>query len=141
LPPAPPPPPGARVWQLPPLHYLQPGGEGELTQVDVEKKATAIEEALADFDVYARVVEVNPGPTVTQFGLRPGYRERKNRNGEVVRRDKIKVSEIVGLANDLALALAAPSIRIEAPVPGRQLVGIEVPNGATGKVALRELLE
>jgi S-DNA-T family DNA segregation ATPase FtsK/SpoIIIE len=140
LPPLPPA-PGARAWVVPPLAFLQHGVEGELTQVDVEKKAHAIEEALADFDVYARVVEVNPGPTVTQFGLRPGYRERKNRNGEIVRRDKIKVSEIVGLANDLALALAAPSIRIEAPVPGRQLVGIEVPNGSTGKVALRELLE
>jgi S-DNA-T family DNA segregation ATPase FtsK/SpoIIIE len=142
-PPAPalPPAPGARAWVLPPIAFLQPGGEGDLTQVDVAKKAAAIEEALADFDVYARVVEVNPGPTVTQFGLRPGYRERKNRQGEVVRRDKIKVSEITGLANDLALALAAPSIRIEAPVPGRQLVGIEVPNGATGMVTLRDVLE
>ncbi|HEV8635531.1 MAG TPA: DNA translocase FtsK 4TM domain-containing protein, partial [Chloroflexota bacterium] len=137
----PPPPDGARRWQLPPLTLLNPGGRGEPTQVDIEKKAKAIEEALADFDVHARVVEVNPGPTVTQFGLRPGYRERRDRQGNVVRRDKIKVSEIVALQNDLALALAAPSIRIEAPVPGRQLVGIEVPNGATGMVALRDLLE
>jgi S-DNA-T family DNA segregation ATPase FtsK/SpoIIIE len=140
-PPAPVPQEGARRWQLPPLGLLSPGGRGELTQVDIEKKAKAIEEALADFDVYARVVEVNPGPTVTQFGLRPGYRERCDRHGNVVRRDKIKVSEIVALQNDLALALAAPSIRIEAPVPGRQLVGIEVPNGATGMVALRDMLE
>ncbi|HEY3079321.1 MAG TPA: DNA translocase FtsK [Chloroflexota bacterium] len=138
---APPAPEGERRWQLPPLTLLNPGGRGELTQVDIEKKAKAIEEALADFDVYARVVEVNPGPTVTQFGLRPGYRERRDRHGNVVRRDKIKVSEIVALHNDLALALAAPSIRIEAPVPGRQLVGIEVPNGATGMVALRDMLE
>ena len=137
--PAPPGEPGK--WQLPPLTLLQPGVQGELAQVDIEKKAAAIEEALADFDVYARVVEVNPGPTVTQFGLRPGYRERKDRHGNVVRRDKIKVSEITALANDLALALAAPSIRIEAPVPGRQLVGIEVPNGQTGVVALRDLIE
>ena len=132
---------GARRWQLPPLTLLNAGGRGELTQVDIEKKAKAIEEALADFDVFARVVEVNPGPTVTQFGLRPGYRERRDRHGNVVRRDKIKVSEIVALQNDLALALAAPSIRIEAPVPGRQLVGIEVPNGSTGMVALRDMLE
>jgi S-DNA-T family DNA segregation ATPase FtsK/SpoIIIE len=140
-PPLPPPAPGARAWVLPPLTYMQAGSAGELTQVDIEKKATAIEEALADFEVFARVVEVNPGPTVTQFGLKPGYRERRNRQGEITRRDKIKVSEITNLANDLALALAAPSIRIEAPVPGRQLVGIEVPNGAGGKVALRDLLE
>ena len=140
-PPLPPPMPGARDWVLPPLTLLPNGVGGDLGQLDLEKKALAIEEALADFDVFARVVEVNPGPTVTQFGLRPGYRERKDRNGNVTRRDKIKVSEITGLANDLALALAAPSIRIEAPVPGRQLVGIEVPNGATGMVALRDLLE
>jgi S-DNA-T family DNA segregation ATPase FtsK/SpoIIIE len=140
-PPRPAPPAGSRAWQLPPPALLSAGSAGDLAQVDLEKKAKAIEEALADFDVYARVVEVNPGPTVTQFGLRPGYRERKDRQGNVVRRDKIKVSEILALHNDLALALAAPSIRIEAPVPGRQLVGIEVPNGGTGTVALRDLLE
>jgi DNA segregation ATPase FtsK/SpoIIIE-like protein len=134
-------PTGPGLWQVPPLTLLSPGQSGELVQVDIEKKAQAIEEALADFDVHARVVEVNPGPTVTQYGLKPGYRERKDRQGNVTRRDKIKVSEITNLANDLALALAAPSIRIEAPVPGRQLVGIEVPNGATGVVALRDLLE
>lgn len=136
-------PPDARTrnWVRPPLTLLAKGLRGELTQTCIEQKATSIEEALAEFDVFARVVEVNPGPTVTQFGLRPGYRERRDRAGNVTRRDKIKVSEIVGLQNDLALALAAPSIRIEAPVPGRQLVGIEVPNGATGIVALRDLME
>ncbi|TAK25584.1 MAG: DNA translocase FtsK [Chloroflexota bacterium] len=129
------------VWHLPPLTLLSHGGGGDPIQSDIEKKARAIEEALADFDVFARVVEVNPGPTVTQFGLRPGYRERRDRAGNVVRRDKIKVSEIVALQNDLALALAAPSIRIEAPVPGRQLVGIEVPNSTSTVVGLRDLLE
>ena len=132
---------GTGGWRMPPMELLNPGIAGELTQADFEKKARAIEEALADFDVHASVVEIHPGPTVTQFGLRPGFRERRDRHGNVTRRDKIKVSEITNLANDLALAMAAPSIRIEAPVPGRQLVGLEVPNGVSGVVALRDLLE
>ncbi len=132
---------GTGGWRMPPMELLTPGIASELTQADFEKKARAIEEALADFDVHADVVEIHPGPTVTQFGLRPGFRERRDRHGNITRRDKIKVSEITNLANDLALAMAAPSIRIEAPVPGRQLVGLEVPNGVSGVVALRDLLE
>ncbi|HUE75631.1 MAG TPA: DNA translocase FtsK [Chloroflexota bacterium] len=128
-------------WILPPTDLLAPGGVNDGVQPNEELRARAIEEALAEFDVYAQVVEINPGPTVTQFGLRPGFRERKDRNGNVVRRDKIKVSEIVSLSNDLALALAAPSIRIEAPVPGRQVVGLEVPNSVGRVVALRDLLQ
>jgi DNA segregation ATPase FtsK/SpoIIIE, S-DNA-T family len=131
----------ASRWVLPPTDLLAPGGVNNAVQTDEEQRARAIEEALAEFDVYAQVVEINPGPTVTQFGLRPGFRERKDRNGNVVRRDKIKVSEIVSLSNDLALALAAPSIRIEAPVPGRQVVGLEVPNSIGRVVALRDLLQ
>jgi S-DNA-T family DNA segregation ATPase FtsK/SpoIIIE len=80
-------------------------------------------------------VEVQPGPTVTQFGLEPGYIERHGR------RQKVKVSRIVGLSNDLALALAASPIRIQAPVPGRPLVGIEVPNTAISVVSLRSVME
>ncbi len=128
-------------WQLPSLALLKTGSTGELSQADLAKKITLIEDTLADFDVYAKVVQVNPGPTVTQFGLEPGFRERRDRNGVVVRREKIKVSEITALQNDLALALAAPSIRIEAPVPGRQVVGLEIPNGQTTVVSLRQVVE
>lgn len=129
------------AWQLPAVTVLKAGSVGELSQVDLNKKIKTIEQTLADFDVYARVVQVNPGPTVTQFGLEPGFREKRDRNGEVIKREKIKVSEITSLQNDLALALAAPSIRIEAPVPGRQVVGIEVPNGEATVVSVRRIIE
>ncbi|MBI2938840.1 MAG: DNA translocase FtsK 4TM domain-containing protein [Chloroflexi bacterium] len=128
-------------WTLPPLSLLELGGVGEPSQSDVSRRVKQIEQTLTDFDVPARVVEVNPGPTVTQFGVEPGFREKRDRNGVVIRREKVKVSEITSLANDLSLALAAPSIRIEAPVPGRHVVGVEVPNATTTVVTLRQILE
>ncbi len=128
-------------WQLPPLTMLAESAAGELSQDEIEQKVKRLEESLADFHVIARVVEVNPGPTVTQFGLEPGFRERRDRNGKVVKRDKVKVSEVTSLSNDLALSLAAPSIRIEAPVPGRHIIGIEIPNTTTSVVSIRQLVE
>jgi S-DNA-T family DNA segregation ATPase FtsK/SpoIIIE len=131
----------APIWRLPLVTILKSGRIGELSQADLTKKIQLIEKTLADFDVYAKVVQVSPGPAITQFGLEPGFRERTDRNGTVVRREKIRVSEIQTLSNDLALALAAPSIRIEAPVPGRQVVGLEVPNSQTTLVSLRDVVE
>ncbi len=90
-------------------------------------KARLIEETLTSFKVEARVREINPGPAVTQFALEPGL--------------GIKVRRITELQNDLALALAAPSIRIEAPVPGMARVGLEIPNAQIATVGLRETLE
>ena len=86
------------------------------------------------------VVSIKEGPTVTQFGLEPGEIVRELRSGEVLRR-RVSVHSILRLSNDLALALAAPSIRIEAPVPGRPYVGIEMPNSAKTMVGLRSILE
>jgi S-DNA-T family DNA segregation ATPase FtsK/SpoIIIE len=77
---------------------------------------------------------------VTQFGVEPGFIERQDRDGNV-HRFKVGVSKILSLTNDLALALAAESIRIEAPVPGRSVVGIEVPNSAKAMVGLRGVVE
>ena len=76
-----------------------------------------------------------PVPTVTQFGIEPQYTERAGQ------RRKVRVNRIVGLANDLALALAAPAVRIEAPVPGRPYVGIEVPNPDKSLVSMRGIVE
>ena len=90
-------------------------------------KARRIEETLTSFRVEARVREINPGPAVTQFALEPGT--------------GVKVRRITELQNDLALALAAPSIRIEAPVPGMARVGLEIPNETIATVGLRETLE
>lgn len=93
----------------------------------LDATARRIEETLTSFRVEARVREINPGPAVTQFALEPG--------------SGVKVRRITELQNDLALALAAPSIRIEAPVPGMARVGLEIPNETIATVGLRETLE
>jgi DNA segregation ATPase FtsK/SpoIIIE, S-DNA-T family len=94
---------------------------------NLHAKARLIEETLSSFKVEAKVREINPGPAVTQFALEPG-------NG-------VKVRRITELQSDLALALAAPSIRIEAPIPGFARVGLEIPNAQIATVGLRETLE
>ncbi len=140
-------------WQLPPISILDRPTEVELSQSEIEKRAQLIEEALASYGVEAKVVQINVGPTVTQFGVEPGwdrkYREIKERDKdgnikvrlEEVSKTRVKVDRIASLASDLALALAAPSIRIEAPVPGKSIVGIEVPNTTFGLVNLRSVIE
>ncbi len=126
-----------RAWTLPNVETtLEPGNDATLKESDIRKRAQVIEETLNAFGVPGRVVEVNRGPTITQFGVEPGFIEMKG--GKQV---KVKVSRIAGLADDLALALAAQRIRIEAPVPGRAIVGIEVPNGDTSLVSLRDVME
>ncbi len=86
------------------------------------------------------VISIKEGPTITQFGLEPGEIVKELRTGETIRR-RVPVHSIIRLSNDLALALAAPSIRIEAPVPGRPYVGVEVPNATKTLVSLRSILE
>ncbi len=98
------------------------GSRNELYQ-----NAQKLENALMSFGVEARVTQVNQGPTVTRYELIP--------------RQGVKVSRIVNLAGDIALNLAAPSIRIEAPIPGKSAVGIEVPNRHPVTVTLREIIE
>jgi len=132
---------GEQVWHLPPVdEILEDAAEQELSQAEIRERVRIIEETLSSFGVPAKVVEVNQGPTVTQFGVEPGYIERRESSGRI-KRAKIKVSKIANLANDLALALAASPIRIEAPVPGRSVVGVEVPNSDISLVALRTVLE
>jgi len=131
----------AKEWRLPSLEdILESGVEQELSQAEIRYKVRVIEETLASFGVPCKVVEVNQGPTITQFGLEPGFIERKDRLGRH-RRVKVKVSRITSLVSDLSLALAASPIRVEAPVPGRPLVGIEVPNTSTSLVSLRSVID
>lgn len=129
-----------RSSRLPSLDLLSPASSLPEDDADTRYHAQIIEETLAHFGVPAIVVETRRGPAVTQFGVEPGFVERRSADGTVERR-KVRVSRIVALSNDLALALAAPSIRIEAPVPGRPLVGIEVPNRKTTLVNLRSVIE
>ena len=132
---------GTDEWQLPSVEaILEQGTEQELSQAEIRSKVRIIEETLSSFGVPGKVVEVNQGPTVTQFGVEPGFVERKTRSGRVSRA-KVKVSRISALINDLALALAASPIRIEAPVPGRAVVGIEVPNVSIALVDLYSVIE
>ena len=140
-------------WRLPPIDILDNVPDVEFGQADNMQRARLIEEALASYGVAAKVVQINAGPVVTQFGVEPGWdrkvKEVKERDKdgnikvkqEEVSKTRVKVERITSLANDLALALAAPSIRIEAPVPGKSLVGIEVPNTIYGLVSLRGVVE
>ena len=116
------------IWDYPPLSLLSSSRGGEADRGDVKANAQMIENTLDSFGIKARVVEVNYGPAVTQYAL------------EITRGTKL--SKITSLATDLALALAAPTgqIRIEAPIAGRALVGVEVPNHSAQYVNLRTLL-
>ncbi len=127
-----------RDLALPPLTLLKEARRAGTDPEDIRRKSRIIEETLAQFGVPAQVTEVRPGPTVTQFGVAPGYISR-GADGEEQR--KVRVSQIASLSDDLALALAAKSLRIEAPVPGRAVVGIEVPNADISLVSLRSVLE
>ncbi|NOZ71549.1 MAG: DNA translocase FtsK [Chloroflexi bacterium] len=141
------PPPTIRIiggeettWRLPEVaNILDDFSTADLTEEDLAERAKIIEDTLHSFNVPVTVVEVNKGPVVTQFGLRPGYITRNVRGEE--KRMKISVKKIQALANDLSLALAAAPIRIEAPVPGRDIVGLEVPNQSVTMVSLRSILE
>ena len=129
----------AAEWQLPSLDLLDDSIEAELSSSEIRYKVRIIEDTLKSFGVPVKVVEVNQGPVITQFGIEPGYTERGERNGKV-KRAKVKVNKISALANDLALALAASPIRIEAPIPGRSLVGLEVPNSEISLVSLKGVM-
>ena len=124
------------AWVLPRIgDILEPPQAAAVNEEFVEKRARLIEETLASFGAPSQVVEISRGPTVTMFGVEPLFVE--SRSGQT----RVRVSKIASLADDLALALAAPRIRIQAPVPGRGYVGIEVPNDEMSLVALREVVE
>jgi S-DNA-T family DNA segregation ATPase FtsK/SpoIIIE len=132
--------PRPRPSTLPPLEILRPDGEHPADRADARQRAQLLKQTLADFGVPVEVVSIKEGPTVTQFGLEPGEIVHELHNGEVIRR-RVPVSRIMRLSNDLALALAAASIRIETPVPGRPYVGVEIPNTQKTLVSLRNILE
>ena len=125
------------VWTLPRVgDVLETGTDIDVNSASIRERVEVIEQTLESFGAPATVVEINQGPTITQFGVEPNYLVM--RGGK---RTKVKVGKIAGLADDLALALAARSIRIQAPVPGKGYVGIEVPNSAKALVSLRDVME
>lgn len=123
-------------WQLPVVEeILEAGGEVSYdTELD-KQRGRVIEETLASFGAPAKVVEISRGPTITQFGVEPDFIE--SRGGRM----RVRVGKIAALADDLALALSASTIRIQAPVPGKGYVGIEVPNDEISLVTLRSVIE
>ena len=118
-----------KVWRYPSLEILSEVESGKAERGDIKGNAAIIEKTLESFGITARVVEVNLGPAVTQYALEVAL--------------GTKLSKITSLERDLALALSAPTgtIRIEAPIPGRNLVGIELPNQSAEFVSLRKMLE
>lgn len=112
-------------WQLPPLDILD-DSHTEVDSGNIEANVSIIQKTLADFGIEVEMGEVNVGPTVTQYTLRPSQ--------------GIKLSQIAALQNDLALALAASSIRMELPIPGKPLVGIEIPNKSSAIVRVKDVI-
>ena len=130
--------PPPRDQTLPPLDILVEGRMPKANERNINLTAGMIEKTLDEFGVPARVVGVQVGPTVTQFAVEPGFIE-KGVEGE--RQMKVRVAQILGLQKDLALALSASRLRIQAPVPGKAYVGIEVPNLESVVVRLKAVLE
>ena len=119
---------GEMIWKYPPVTLLSAEKGAKADRGDIKENASIIESTLDSFGIRAKVVEVNGGPAVTQYAIRIA--------------EGTKLSKIKALQTDLALALAAPTgqIRIEAPIPGRNLVGIEAPNRSPEYVTLHEIL-
>lgn len=130
----------AQGWRLPAIAEMLSDWERRSDSDElIRDQGRLIQETLALFGVPADFEGAYKGPTVTQYLIKPGYVERTIRGEQ--KRTKVKVSKIAGLANDLALALAAPNVRIEAPIPGTSYVGVEVPNQEGNKVGLKELMD
>ena len=117
---------GREDFKLPSLDFLE-RDKGQPTSGDIKANQNVIQRTLANFGIEVEMSEVNIGPTVTQYTLRPAQ--------------GVKLSKITALHNDLALALAAHPLRMETPIPGRALVGIEIPNRTAVLVRVRNLLE
>ncbi|MEK7659038.1 MAG: DNA translocase FtsK 4TM domain-containing protein [Patescibacteria group bacterium] len=116
----------SRKWKLPPLDLLR--SDSDIPKAgDIAASAAVIKRTLGNFNLDVEMGEINVGPTVTQYTLRPAV--------------GVKLAKITSLNSDLALALASHPIRIEAPIPGKSLVGIEVPNRKAALVGLKNLLE
>ena len=152
--------PVVAAWDLPGMELLVDANEGGISQEDMADTARTITETLADYGVEAEIGEISPGPTVTMYGLAPGWvrkykhvrvtdengNPKRDESGRPVMsrvetRTRVKVGSIISREKDLALALMTPSLRIETPVMGKALVGIEVPNPKSSLVTLRNLMQ
>ena len=147
-------------WELPPLDLLKTVPRKEVSEEVHQVTARLIEQTLTEYGIEVSIKEIRPGPVVTQYGIVPGWvrrfkdvRERnpdgtpaRGADGKLVSRrveekTRVRVDHVLAREKDLALALAAPSLRFEAPVPGESFMGLEVPNAQRDVVTLRSSLE
>ena len=116
------------VYQRPPINLLKlPDPTVAIGAESPEEKARVLIDTLKSFNIEAKIVNISIGPVITRFELQPAQ--------------GVRVNKITSLSNDIALALAAPRVRIEAPIPGKSAIGIEIPNRSTAPVLLRELID
>ena len=130
-----------RGEDFPPLTILSGEQISRPDERTINQTAGLIEKTLSEFGIPATVIGFRVGPTVTQFAVQPGFIKKTGSAEEDARQMKVRVAQIAALQKDLALALAAQRLRIQAPVPGKPYVGIEVPNSRSSVVRLRPILE
>ena len=134
-------------WLLPPIELLSPPINQKPPRAPLEQMARQVEKALAEHGVVVDVQDIRAGPRIVRFGLVPGLihkrgeENREESGASKVETSRVKVQSILTREKDLALALKTPYLRIEAPVPGEALVGLEVPSPSPSKVNLREVME
>jgi S-DNA-T family DNA segregation ATPase FtsK/SpoIIIE len=134
--------PRDRDERLPSLNILLADQNSRPDERTINQTAGMIEKTLAEFGIVATVIGFRVGPTITQFAVQPGFMKRANASSEEeAQQMKVRVAQISSLQKDLALALSAERLRIEAPVPGKPYVGIEVPNSHSSVVRMRSILE
>jgi S-DNA-T family DNA segregation ATPase FtsK/SpoIIIE len=127
---------GEKRHRLPPLdEILDPGNDHDISAAILRDQARIIEQTMASLGAPVRVQEINHGPVVTQFGIEPLIIEKGGK------KRRVKVSRITSRADDLALALEAKTVRIQTPIPGKRLIGLEVPNPESALVAMRDVIE
>jgi DNA segregation ATPase FtsK/SpoIIIE, S-DNA-T family len=132
--------PRKRAAHLPGLELLEDNETRRPVQKEIDETGSIIVKTLKEFGVPVTVIGARVGPSVTQFQVEPGFVEKPGPDG-VSKQWKVRVAQISSLADDLALALSASTLRIEAPVPGQRYVGIEVPHRRTSLVGLRPVIE
>jgi len=133
--------PRDRDDRLPSLNILLADQNTRPDERTINQTAGMIEKTLAEFGIVSTVIGFRVGPTVTQFAVQPGFMKRPGTTEEEAQQIKVRVAQIASLQKDLALALSAERLRIEAPVPGKPYVGIEVPNTYSSVVRMRSILE
>lgn len=133
--------PQPRGERLPPFSLFPGEHSPRPDERTINQTAGLIMKTLSEFGIPAQVIGYRVGPAVTQFAVQPGFIKKSGTNEEDVQQMKVRVAQIAALQKDLTLALSAERLRIEAPVPGKPYVGIEVPNSRTSLVRLRPIME